>query len=58
MNFLSIARKVTMNSNNVNTEARRSLKKLHTKLDLQREKWLLELIACMEYVIKYTEFLN
>jgi len=58
MNFLSIAREVTMNSDNGNAEVQRSLKELRTKRVLQREKRLLELIAYTEYVIKYSEFLN
>jgi len=41
-----------------NAEARRLLKELHTKLVLQREKWLCNLIPYTEYVVKYTEFLN
>jgi len=52
MNFLSTAREVTMNPDNVNTE---TLKELHTKLVLPREKWLLDLIAYTEYIVKYTE---
>jgi len=58
MNFLSIARKVTMNPVNVNAEARQSLTELHRKLVLQHDRRVLDLIAYAEYIIKYTEFLT
>jgi len=58
MNFISIAREVTMNPDNVNAEALRPLRELHTKQVLQREKRLLDLMVYMEYAVKYTEFLN
>jgi len=47
-----------MNPDHVNAEALRSLKELHTKLILQREKRLLNLIAHTEYIVKYMEFLK
>jgi len=47
-----------MNPDNVNAEALQSLKELHIKLVRQRKKRLLDLIAYVEYVVKYTEFLN
>jgi len=37
---------------------RLTLKEFHTKLVLQRKKWLPDLIAFTEYDIKHTEFLN
>jgi len=45
MNILSIVWKVTMNPDNANAETRRSLKEIHTKLVLQREKRVLDLIG-------------
>jgi len=47
-----------MNLDNVNAEALWSFNELHTKLVLQCKKWLLDLIAYTEYIVKYTEFLN
>jgi len=58
MNFLSIAQKVTMNPDGVNTEALWLLIELHTKLALQRKKQLLYLIPYMENIVKCKEFLN
>jgi len=58
MNFLSIARKVAMNPDITNSEARRSLKELHPILVLQYERRVLDLIAYTEYVVKYTIFFN
>jgi len=47
-----------MNPDNVNAEALWSLKELHTKLVIQCEKQLLDLIIYMDYVVKYTGFFN
>jgi len=47
-----------MNPDNVNAEALWSLKERHTKLVLQHEMRLLDLIAYTENIVKYTKFLN
>jgi len=47
-----------MNPDNANAEVRQSLKELPTKLVLQGEKRVLDLLAYTKYVVKYMEFFN